>query len=77
MAETNDGVVYTLRLGEILTGQGESKETQDAKSTVKTKGGEGRSCSSPRPGQLLRRLVLRNLQRRPQQLRLRRKDLVR
>ena len=42
LAETNDGVVYTLRFGEILTGQGESKETKDAKSTAKAEGGESR-----------------------------------
>jgi hypothetical protein len=42
LAETNDGVVYTLRFGEILTGQGESKEAKDAKSTAKAEGGESR-----------------------------------
>lgn len=42
LAETNDGVVYTLRFGEILTGQGESKEGKDAKSTAKAEGGESR-----------------------------------
>ena len=39
LAETNDGVVYTLRFGEILTGQDERKETKDAK---KAEGGESR-----------------------------------
>jgi hypothetical protein len=36
LAETNDGVVYTLRFGEILTGQGEAKEAK------KAEGGESR-----------------------------------
>jgi hypothetical protein len=39
LAETNDGVVYTLRFGEILTGQGEGKETKDAR---KSEGSESR-----------------------------------
>ena len=43
LVETNDGMVYTLRFGEILTGQGESKEAaKDAKSTAKAEGGESR-----------------------------------
>jgi hypothetical protein len=42
LAETNDGVVYTLRFGEILTGQGEGKDTKETKDAKKSEGSESR-----------------------------------